>query len=264
MPEYSYIFSRIESKLIEVGSQNLHKNEIIRRLDEFKEYESQNLSDSDYYQKLVAVIFYSGFMASTVTSKMITIQGYFSNYQAVANYDENDVAEILSDSNMIRNRRKIQACIDNAIELTKIVAQFGSMNGYIESFESDKTLANLLLLKENLEFRFSGLGRITTYHFLTDIGLPVLKPDRVICRIFERLGLIQNREQLLSAVIQGRKIAEATGYPIRYIDIVFVAYGQMKSEEFGIEKGICLERNPSCDICGVKDHCPYYLIENMF
>ena len=81
---------------------------------------------------------------------------------------------------------------------------------------------------------------------------------RLICRIFERLDLIQNREQLLSAVIQGRKFAEATGHPIRYIDIVFVTYGQVKSQDLGIEKGICIEKNPSCDICGVRYYCIFY------
>jgi DNA-3-methyladenine glycosylase I len=258
MADYADIFSRIESTLIAVGSENLPREKIIRNLDDFKKYEKQSFTDSEYFNKLVAIIFYSGFRASTVTNKMSTIRGYFSDYAEVANYSENKFAEIMSDSNMIRNRRKIQACIDNAQELTNIVSQFGSVNGYIESFEPTIAVDNLLLLKEDLEYRFKGLGRITTYHFLTDIGLPVLKPDRVICRIFERLGLIQNREQLLSAVIQGRKFAEAAGHPIRYIDIVLVAYGQMKSEEFGIKKGICLEKNPSCNMCGVIKYCNYF------
>ena len=259
MPDYTDIFSKIESTLIEVGSENLQKEEITRNLSKFKEYENQVWSDSDYFRKLVSVIFYSGLTASTVTNKMSTIQGYFSDYQAVADYAEIDVADIMSDTNMIRNNRKIQACIDNAKELRDIIPEYGSMEKYIESYEPTKSFENLILLKEDLEYRFNGLGRITTYHFLTDVGLPALKPDRVIRRIFERLGLIQNREQLLSAVIQGRKFANATGHPIRYIDIVFVAYGQMKSEEFGIQKGICLERNPLCDICRVKDYCNYYL-----
>ena len=100
MIDYADIFSRIESTLIDVGSEHLPNSEIIQNLKEFKEYENQVLTDSDYYGKMVAVIFYSGFRASTVTSKMSTIQGYFSDYKVVANYDENNIAEILSDSNM--------------------------------------------------------------------------------------------------------------------------------------------------------------------
>ena len=104
----------------------------------------------------------------------------------------------------------------------------------------------------------SGLGQITTYHFMTDIGLPVLKPDRVICRIFQRLGLIEDTDQLLKTVIQGRKFAAATGHPIRYIDIVFVSFGQVANAGWGMPRGICLGDKPSCQICDAKVYCNYY------
>lgn len=93
---------------------------------------------------------------------------------------------------------------------------------------------------------------------MTDIGLPVLKPDRVMSRIFIRLGLLQNKKQLLKAVLQGRKFAEATKHPIRYIDIVFVKYGQDSSKDYGIDQGICLEKKPRCSACGVQAHCVYW------
>ncbi|WP_094226858.1 hypothetical protein [Methanolobus psychrotolerans] len=64
---------------------------------------------------------------------------------------------------------------------------------------------------------------------MTEIGLPVLKPDRVITRIFKRIGLIESEDQLLKTVIHGRKFSQETGLPIRYIDIIFAIYGQMVS-----------------------------------
>jgi DNA-3-methyladenine glycosylase I len=110
--------------------------------------------------------------------------------------------------------------------------------------------------------RFDYLSKITSYHFLTDIGMPVLKPDRVIRRIFYRLGLIEDESeseaQLLDSVYQGRKFVQATGYPIRYIDIVFVAYGQVYSTGTGIGQGICLKDHPRCEVCGVRDDCRYF------
>ena len=107
-----------------------------------------------------------------------------------------------------------------------------------------------------MESRFQYLGGVTVYHFLTDIGLPVLKPDRVICRIFHRLGLLDSEGQLLKAVLQGRKFAQATDRPMRYIDIVFVAYGQVESPDLGITKGICLDQ-PRCEACGLTRFCQY-------
>ena len=87
----------------------------------------------------------------------------------------------------------------------------------------------------------------------------MLKPDRVISRIFKRLGLIDDEEKILQTVEQGREFAKHTGYPIRYIDIIFVKLGQMgKSEMFGLEEGICLEKSPKCMICLLKEYCNYY------
>lgn len=259
---YRSIFYLTESNLIKIGSEIKSVSEIKEKLNEFKRFETKQFSDAEYYEKLTMIVFYSGFRAATVTAKKNIILSHFPNYQTVAEYNEKNTAEILADSNMIRNTNKIQSCINNAKVFKKIIENFGSFQRYVESFLPNDSFENLLLFKEEIQSKFSGLGNITAYHFLTDIGLSVLKPDRVICRIFERLGLIENEKQLLKTVIHGRKFAEATKLPIRYIDIIFVAYGQMESSEFGIKKGICLENKPSCHKCTLTNYCCYYKSKN--
>jgi DNA-3-methyladenine glycosylase I len=258
MIDYKTVFESIEASLITEGSKYLSTETIRENLNWFKRLEGKTFTDNEFYRIIVNVIFYSGFRAATVNSKIETIHKYFPNYEMVAEYSENDFNNILADENMIRNRRKIESCVKNARIFRVIIRKHGSFQNYIDEFKADQSFENLFHLKEELENKFSGLGKITVYHFLTDIGLPVLKPDRVICRIFERLGLINSRDQYLEAIVQGRKFAEATGHPIRYIDIVFVAYGQVQSREFGIERGICSETNPSCHLCGAKIFCKYY------
>ena len=230
MKDYKDIFEKAESSIINAGSANIPVDKIRANLDKYKHLEGNAFSDADYYWILVYVVFYSGFRAATVTAKRDLIREYFPDYETVAGYDASKVDEILSDQKMIKNRRKVEACVENARVFKDIVNEYGSFVAYIDSFSPTTSFENLMLLKEELEYRYKGLGRITTYHVLTDIGLPVLKPDRVICRIFQRLGLIESKEQLLKTVIQGRKFAQATGHPIRYIDIVFVAYGQVESQ----------------------------------
>src|SRR5205823_4172284 len=84
------------------------------------------------------------------------------------------------------------------------------------------------------------------------------KPDRVVKRIFARLGLAEEDATPMVMIDEGRKFAQATGLPIRYIDIIFVYYGQMQAKEVGLEHGICLEKSPSCEMCGAKRYCDYY------
>ena len=261
MTSYNDIFSKAESSLQDYCS--LSEEDFKKKFGYYKTYEGQDLKDSQYYEMLVKVIFYSGFKAETVDKKMTAIESYFSDFQSVAEYDESMIFKIMQDEQMIRNEKKISACIKNAKVFCNIVEKHGSFNEYVASFKPQDSFENLMLLKEELQYTFSFLGDITSYHFMTDIGLPVLKPDRVITRIFKRIGLIESEEQLLKTVIRGRKFSQATGHPIRYIDIIFVTYGQIgKDKYFGLDDGgICLSKNPKCNICGIKEFCNYVQIK---
>lgn len=222
----------------------------------FKNYENRDISDNEYYRLLVDIIFYSGFKASTVDKYLDVIHSHFEDYEIVAKYNLDQVEEIKNDKNMIQNKAKIDACIRNAVRIKKIVEKYGSFKKYIDSFKPNSSDECLFKLKKSLEKNFSFIGGTTSYHFMTDIGLNVLKPDRVILRIFYRLGLIDNEEDLFSAVKVGRSFSRATKLPIRYIDIIFVSYGQLNQEKM---ECICSEKNPKCLKCGVKNYCNYYI-----
>lgn len=254
MIPYKDIFFKIEKTLKEQSS--FTEKEFNDTVEYFKYFEYNKLRDNDYYHLMVDITFYSGMRANIVTSKRSVFRGYFDYYSKVCSYDEDKINEILNDKNMIRNKAKIKACISNAKTFKNIIDEYGSFENYISSFKLDKSFENLLLFREEIIQRFSYIGNITSYHFMTDIGLPVLKPDRVNRRIFRRLGLIKSDDQLFETVIQGRKMSEETGLPIRYIDIILVKYGQIgRDDTFGLEDGICLEKNPKCELCGIREYC---------
>jgi DNA-3-methyladenine glycosylase I len=252
------IFNAVETTLVHVGSQNLEAEILQKRLDEFK-YGKKQLDNDHHYRMMVFVIFVSGFRAETANARKDAIFRYFNDYEKAAKYGDADIERIMHDPRMIKNRRKVKACVETARKFKVIIAKHGSFQNYIESFEPEQSFENLILLKEDLAHRFDGLGNITAYHFLTDIGMPVVKPDRVLRRIFHRLGFIEDENDALGTVIEAGKFAKATGHPPRYIDIVFVSYGQVTAMYFGMEQGICLERNPRCEICGVTRYCNYYV-----
>lgn len=258
MTDYQGIFSRAESTLIAIGSESKPVAELREELSRYRHVGDRTFSDDGYFQLLVAAVFFSGFRAAIVGEKLSAIYDYFSHYESVANYSEADVKRMLQDPGIVRNPRKVRYCIHNAQGVQRIVEKHGSFEAYLEHFGKAQSFQDLMLLTEDLIWRFQGLGAITVYHFLTEIGLPVLKPDRVICRIFQRLGLIESEEHRLRAIVEGRRFAEATGEPIRYIDIVFVKCGQIRSPELGIDRGICLERDPRCSLCGLRGHCRYW------
>ena len=186
MKKLDKIFQEIESTLKKESSFSI--TEFESKFGEFKKYKGRKLSDNEIYQELIMIMFYSGFRASTVENKRAVILNYFDNYEKVAKYKDADIIEMMSDKDMIKNEKKIRGAIKNANTYKEIIKEYKSFNKYLDHFDGNSSFENLMLLKEELQYKFEYLGGTTVYHFLTDLGYEVLKPDKVIKRIFKRLG----------------------------------------------------------------------------
>jgi DNA-3-methyladenine glycosylase I len=60
----------------------------------------------------------------------------------VSQYDEEKINELMNNAGIIRNRRKIEASINNAKGFLKIQEKFGSFDNYIWSFVGNKSVKN--------------------------------------------------------------------------------------------------------------------------
>lgn len=104
----------------------------------------------------------------------------------VASFDEEKVEELLNNEGVIRNRRKIEASINNAKMFLKIVEEFGSFDKYIWSFVNYKPVVNSWkdisevpattelsdTISKNLKKRgFKFLGSTIVYSHLQATGL---------------------------------------------------------------------------------------------
>lgn len=251
---YRTVFNGIEKTLIEQSEYERASFEEV--FDPFKAFNNRmsELNDDGFYNMLVAVVFYSGFKAATVNKYMDRINYYFGDYKRVLNYDEVFIASIISDDKMLSNRSKIQACVKNATAISKTVKEYGSIKSYLDIFNAAESEDGMAKLMKDLRKRFSYLGEVTVFHLLTDLGFNVLKPDRVIMRILKRLELVEDINDFIGAIKVGQKFANATGHPIRYIDIILVSYGQLDLENL---TSICTEVNPKCEVCGIREYCYY-------
>jgi DNA-3-methyladenine glycosylase I len=254
---YKQIFTKIEKTLHKESSLSQHDFDL--EAQKFINLSYKNYSDEDIFWMIVGIVFYSGMRAKTVSEKLPALGKYLKDFRKVKDYSQEEINQILEDPNIIRYRRKIESCVANAKAFNTLLKEYGSFNSYLESFGPLTNETGIDNLRRDLRNRFDYLGRRTVNHFLMELGLNVLKPDRVICRIFSRLGLIDHEDAIVEAIEVGKNIANVTGYPIRYIDIIFVKYGQMDGDgKFGLKGGICVEKNPKCHVCGITEYCDYY------
>ena len=254
--EYRDLFHKAEQTL--KNECCFSEDEFQKHYGRFRDFHYKKYTDDHIWWILVSVIFYSGMKAAIVTSKLPAIRKYLADYRKVMGYRDKDIESMMKDSTIIKNRRKIEACVYNASKFNDLINRHGSFAGYLEGFGNLEDEDVLEAMRQDLR-QFAFIGPVTAYHVMLDLGLPVWKPDSVICRILERLGLIDDRENIDQAVNVGREFAKHVPEPTRYIDIIMVKYGQKGSEEgFGLlEGGICLETNPRCSVCGIRDYCGY-------
>lgn len=84
----------------------------------------------------------AGLSWRTILHKRENYRRAFHNFDAekVAAYEEVDIQRLLADPGLVRNRRKIEAIINNARCLLEVQKEFGSFDRYIWQFTGYKTL----------------------------------------------------------------------------------------------------------------------------
>ncbi len=102
--------------------------------------------DQKLFEFMVLDTFQAGLSWQIVLNKREGFRRAFCNFdfQQIALFDEEKVAELMLDSGIIRNKAKINATIGNAKAFIKIQEQFGSFDAYIWQFTKGKTINNHL------------------------------------------------------------------------------------------------------------------------
>ncbi len=80
----------------------------------------------------------------TILRKRENYRRAFDNFvpAEVARYDDKKVVELLADPGIVRNRRKIEAAIQNARAFLDIQKEFGSFDSYIWKFVGGRPMQN--------------------------------------------------------------------------------------------------------------------------
>ena len=98
--------------------------------------------DHKLFEFLILEGFQAGLSWRTILNKRDAFRKAFANFdvQKVAQFDDDDVARLLEDKGIVRNRLKILGAITNAQRFIEIQKEFGSFDRYIWQFTNYKTL----------------------------------------------------------------------------------------------------------------------------
>jgi DNA-3-methyladenine glycosylase I len=100
--------------------------------------------DRKHFEFLVLESFQAGLSWLTILKKRENFRKAFNGFdpKKVAKYDKKKVERLMKDAGIIRNRRKIEAAINNAKRFLKVQKEFGSFDKYIWGFTDFKPKIN--------------------------------------------------------------------------------------------------------------------------
>jgi DNA-3-methyladenine glycosylase I len=131
---------------------------------------------ADYLDVLTKAVFQSGISWRVVEAKWAgTRQALYGfDPERLADLTPDDVDQLVQDTRLIRNRRKIEATIQNAQTLLDLDREHGGFKRYLESFP------NFDAVSADLVKRFKFLGKMGAYYFLHVVGEPVPPHEEVM------------------------------------------------------------------------------------
>ena len=120
----------------------------------------------DYLEVMSKAVFQAGISWRVVEKKWPGIRAAFREFDAakVARMGEREIDKLTTDERVIRNRRKLEAIVENANRLIELEGEHGTFRKYLRSRGSfDSTVADL-----KKQFKF--LGEMGSYYFLYIVG----------------------------------------------------------------------------------------------
>lgn len=158
---------------------NLKNTAYIKYHDE--EWGTPNFNEQYLFEMLILESFQAGLSWECVLNKREAFHKAFDNFNAekIAVYDDIKIAELQNNKDIIRNKLKIQAAVNNAKIFLEIKKEYGSFGEYLKGFtgeqqiiEVNQTTSSLSdVLSADLQKRgMKFVGSTIVYSYLQAIG----------------------------------------------------------------------------------------------
>ncbi len=143
-------------------------------------------SQKHLYEHIVLEIFQAGLNWLTMLKKREGFRLAFADFAAekVAKYGAAEMEKLMTDASLIRNRRKIEASVNNARIFLDISEKYHDFGNFISRFKPEKeiiyqveadipaqTAEAAALAKELKEWGFKFIGPTSAYAYMQGVGL---------------------------------------------------------------------------------------------
>lgn len=141
-----------------------------------------NFDDKYLFEMLILESFQAGLSWECVLNKRDSFRQAYDNFdiEKVCNYDEKKKQELISNAEIIRNKLKVNASINNAKIFRDIKNEFGTFYNYLKTFTNGETYYEVGQTSSELSDKISKdlkkrgmkfVGTTIIYSYLQAIGI---------------------------------------------------------------------------------------------
>lgn len=141
-----------------------------------------NQNDNYLYEMLILESFQAGLSWECVLNKREAFRKVYDNFDInkVCNYDDNKIEELIKNKDIVRNKLKIKASINNSKIFKQIIKEYGTFYNYLLTFTKGNIYYNSVdtksklsddiskdLIKRGMKF----VGSTIIYSYLQAVGI---------------------------------------------------------------------------------------------
>ena len=144
--------------------------------------------DKELFEMLILELFQAGLSWITILKKRENFKKAFDDFdiEKIMNYDLEKIEELMENEGIIRNRRKIDATVNNAEIFKNMQKEYGSFSNYIWGFTDGRIIKAEYKTESDLSKRIS--------KDLKKHGMKFVGPT-IIYSYLESIGIIDNHEK---------------------------------------------------------------------
>lgn len=212
----------------------------------------EDLNDTDIFERLSFAIMSAQAKWNTIGKHEKEIKNILLGFKInqVANLSDDEVNEIYRKLMSLENpkiasrllKKHLFAIRNNAVKLKNLFPKQGSFKAFIWQFKIDRRGLKHKIVYPN-GYKMEGVGEVIFDEFEKYIGIPGIKPDTHVVRLFHRLGLSKSECGIKEIA---EEWADALGFELTELDNVLWYFCADKYGE------ICTKKNPKCDLCRLR------------
>ena len=117
-------------------------------------YGKMSKNDNELFGRLILEINQAGLSWNTILQKYNGLKEAYSNFniELVAYYDEENIADLMANKNIIRHELKIRSIVYNAKQILIIQKEFGTFKSWVLSQNQNSIEFWTKLFKKNFKF----------------------------------------------------------------------------------------------------------------